>query len=56
MVPLRELGSAVAHVAADKVRPVEIGDFAKAEETAKPSVSKEQLGRYVQWTKEFGSN
>lgn len=55
MQPIRELGSAVAHVPADRIRPVAIDDFAAALEAIKPSVGKQQLGAYTQWTKEFGS-
>jgi Vps4 C terminal oligomerisation domain len=55
MQPIRELGSSVAHVPADRVRPLAVPDFAAALEAIKPSVGKQQLSAYVQWTKEFGS-
>ncbi len=55
MVPLRELGSAVAHVSADRVRPVGLDDFSTALESTKPSVSRQQLGAFDEWTKDFGS-
>ena len=55
MVPIRELGSAVAHVSADSIRPVELGDFSAALDATRPSVGRQQLGAYEKWTKEFGS-
>jgi SpoVK/Ycf46/Vps4 family AAA+-type ATPase len=55
MQPIRELGSSVAHVPASRVRPLAVSDFAAALESTKPSVSKQQLSAYVQWTKDFGS-
>lgn len=55
MVPIRELGTAVAHVAADSVRKVEIGDFSVALSAVKPSVGRQQLSAYDEWTRQFGS-
>ena len=55
MVPIRELGSAVAHVPADRVRPLKALDFAEALRGIKPSVSQHQLQQYETWTQDFGS-
>ena len=55
MVPIRELGSAVAHVPADRVRPVKAQDFAEALRGIKPSVGQHQLQQYDSWTQEYGS-
>lgn len=52
--PLRELGLDIEHVAADKVRPIQLSDFKKAIEHIRPSVSKQSLKMYEQWDKEFG--
>jgi len=55
MAPLRELGPAVAHVPADRVRPLALPDFSAALSFAKPSVGREQLRAYEDWTRQFGS-
>ena len=55
MAPLRELGSAVAHIRADKVRPLALSDFAAALASAKPSVGPDQLHKFDEWTRSFGS-
>ena len=55
MAPLRELGSAVAHVAADRVRAVALRDFTAALACTKPSVGRQQLQAYEDWTRQFGS-
>lgn len=55
MVPIRELGSAISTVSADKIRPLELRDFADAARRSKPSVNRQQLGIFEQWTQEFGT-
>ena len=55
MVPIRELGSAVAHVPADSVRALKAQDFAEALRGIKPSVGQHQLQQYNSWTQEYGS-
>lgn len=55
MVPIRELGSAISTVAADKIRPIELRDFVDATRRSKPSVNRQQLGIFEQWTQEFGT-
>ena len=55
MVPIRQLGSAVAHVAVDRVRPLCLKDFSEALHGIKPSVGRQQLHTFEEWTKEYGS-
>jgi SpoVK/Ycf46/Vps4 family AAA+-type ATPase len=40
---------------ADRVRPINAGDFAAAFEKVKPSVSAHELERYIDWNGKFGS-
>ena len=51
----RELGSAISTVSADKIRPLELRDFTDAARRSKPSVNRQQLGVFEQWTQEFGT-
>ena len=55
MVPIRELGSAVAHVPADRVRSLKAVDFEEALSGIRPSVSQNQLQQYDLWTQDYGS-
>ena len=52
----RELGQAVNTVPANKVRPIYVGDFGAALQSIRPSVSQEQLAKYEQWTRQFGTH
>lgn len=55
MAPLREWGPAVAHIPADRVRPLNLQDFTAAVASSKPSVGVDQLRKFETWTHEFGS-
>ncbi|KAK9829573.1 hypothetical protein WJX72_006559 [[Myrmecia] bisecta] len=55
MVPIRELGSAITTVRPDKVRPTGLDDFAEALQCTKPSVSRQQLKGFDEWTRQFGT-
>ena len=52
----RELGPAISTVPADRIRPIELRDFTEAARRARPSVNRQQLGVFEQWTREFGTN
>lgn len=54
MLPIRELGPAVATASADSVRPILLRDFEAAVHAIKPSVSRDQLQRFLEWTRDFG--
>eukprot|EP00798_Chlamydomonas_sp_ICE-L_P013901 gene13901-19829_t len=56
MGPIRELGASISNVKADKIRPISHNDFAKAMNVIKPSVNKEALLSYEEFTKEFGTS
>ena len=56
MFGCRELGPAISTVPADKIRPIELRDFTEAARRARPSVNKQQLSMFEQWTREFGTN
>lgn len=55
MIPIRQLGSAVAHIAVDRVRPLCSEDFAEALQGIKPSVGLQQLKTFKNWTEEYGT-
>ena len=56
MGPLRELQPAqLARVNARDLRPLGVNDFAAALGVIKPSVNREMLAVYDQFTKEFGT-
>ena len=50
------LGSAISTVAADRIRPIELKDFVEAARRARPSVNRQQLSVFEQWTRDFGTN
>eukprot|EP00899_Mesostigma_viride_P006631 jgi/Mesvir1/1596/Mv14564-RA.1 len=54
MVPIRELGEDILHVKESEVRSLKLSDFKLALDTIKPSVSKQQLRSYDEWTKSYG--
>lgn len=56
MYGCRELGAAISTVPADRIRAIEVRDFTEAARRARPSVSRQQLGVFEQWTREFGTN
>ncbi|KAJ7521328.1 hypothetical protein O6H91_19G048300 [Diphasiastrum complanatum] len=56
MIPIRELGSRVSTISADKVRPLNYADFKQALKAIRPSVSKDQLYQFQEWNEEFGSS
>ena len=55
MGPIRELGESIAKVAIEKIRKISLQDFAKALNAIKPSVNKETLQGFEQFTQEFGT-
>ncbi len=55
MEPIRELGMAVKDISTNELRPILFGDFKKALQHVRPSVSKESIGAFEKWNKEFGS-
>ncbi|KAL4419900.1 hypothetical protein ABPG75_006998 [Micractinium tetrahymenae] len=54
MLPIRELGPAIRDTPADRVRPIRLHDFEAAIRAIKPSVSRDQLRRFEEWTREYG--
>ena len=55
LVPIRELGDRIQHIASHEVRPIGVEDFHVALHVIRTSVSKDMLDGYRQWNKEFGS-
>ncbi|KAJ3060089.1 hypothetical protein HDU98_003892 [Podochytrium sp. JEL0797] len=53
--PIRALGDKLVSTAIEHVRPIEAGDFAKALGVIRASVSRESLGAFEKWNKEFGT-
>jgi len=54
MGPLRSLGERLLETRMDQIRPVEMVDFLGSLRSIRPSVSKEGLGEFEKWAKEFG--
>lgn len=54
MGPLRSLGERLLEMSMDEIRPVEMVDFVGSLKSIRPSVSKEGLGEFEKWAKEFG--
>ncbi|KAI9676888.1 MAG: hypothetical protein M1817_006727 [Caeruleum heppii] len=54
MGPLRSLGEALLHMSSDQIRPIQLADFETSLVNIRPSVSKEGLGRFEAWSREFG--
>jgi hypothetical protein len=52
----RELGSRVADVHANKIRPMRLEDFQAALTSIRPSVSQNQMKGFEDWTREYGTN
>jgi len=55
MVAIRELGSEIRSVQEDSVRPVALADFHYALGAIRPSVNREMLRTYEEFTAEFGT-
>lgn len=53
--PVRELGAAVASVRADRIRPIALRDFSDALQAIRPSLNKEQLKAFEDFTRSFGT-
>lgn len=53
--PVRELGPAVASVKVDRIRPLQLRDFADALQVIRPSLSREQLKTFEEFTREYGA-
>ncbi|KAF8459494.1 hypothetical protein BGX38DRAFT_1083898, partial [Terfezia claveryi] len=53
MGPLRSLGERLLGARMDHIRPVEILDLLGSLSTIRPSVSKEGLGEFEKWAREF---
>ncbi|RPB22539.1 AAA-domain-containing protein [Terfezia boudieri ATCC MYA-4762] len=54
MGPLRSLGERLLETRMDQIRPVEMVDFLGSLSSIRPSVSKEGLGEFEKWAREFG--
>jgi fidgetin-like protein 1 len=54
MGPLRSLGEALLHMPMDQIRPISFVDFEDSLINIRPSVSKQGLKEFEDWTKEFG--
>jgi spastin len=55
MVPVRELGPALAGVAADRIRPITLADFSAAIQAIRPSVDAASLAAYEEFTRQYGT-
>lgn len=53
--PVRELGPAIASVRADRIRPVRLPDFSAALAVIRPSLSREQLRAFEEFTRDYGT-
>ncbi|XVF22680.1 hypothetical protein REPUB_Repub12eG0191900 [Reevesia pubescens] len=56
MMPIRELGSNILTVKANKVRRLRYEDFEKAMAVIRPSLNKSKWEKLERWNQEFGSN
>ncbi|KAF8424050.1 P-loop containing nucleoside triphosphate hydrolase protein [Tirmania nivea] len=54
MGPLRSLGERLLETRINQIRPVEMVDFLESLRSIRPSVSKEGLGEFERWAREFG--
>jgi spastin len=55
MVPVRELGPAIAGVAAEQIRPISLADFSAAITAIRPSVDAASLRAYEEFTRQYGT-
>jgi spastin len=53
--PVRELGPAIASVRADRIRGLRLGDFSDALQVIRPSVGREQLRAFEEFTRDYGT-
>ncbi|KAI8472443.1 MAG: AAA-domain-containing protein [Monoraphidium minutum] len=53
--PVRELGPAIRSVAAERIRPIRLADFSDALQVIRPSIGKEQLRPFEEFTRDFGT-
>jgi SpoVK/Ycf46/Vps4 family AAA+-type ATPase len=54
MGPLRSLGEKLLSMTMDQIRPIQFKDFQASLQTIRPSVSKEGLKQFEDWSREFG--
>ncbi|KAH7095161.1 P-loop containing nucleoside triphosphate hydrolase protein [Paraphoma chrysanthemicola] len=54
MGPLRSLGEKLLSMTMDQIRPIQFQDFQASLATIRPSVSKEGLKQFEDWSREFG--
>ncbi|MHA1722806.1 MAG: AAA family ATPase [Candidatus Baldrarchaeia archaeon] len=55
MIPIRELDQEGKLTEIEKLRPVTMQDFMQSLSKIKPSVSQDEITRYEEWTREFGT-
>jgi spastin len=53
--PVRELGAGIASVSVDRIRPLQLKDFAAALQVIRPSLNREQLKTFEAFTREYGA-
>jgi SpoVK/Ycf46/Vps4 family AAA+-type ATPase len=54
MGPLRSLGEKLLSMTMDQIRPIQFQDFQASLKTIRPSVSKQGLKEFEDWSREFG--
>lgn len=54
MGPLRSLGEALLQMQKDDIRPITFSDFEASLTSIRPSVSKEGLQLFEDWSKKYG--
>jgi SpoVK/Ycf46/Vps4 family AAA+-type ATPase len=54
MGPLRSLGEKLLSMTMDQIRPIQFQDFQASLKTIRPSVSKQGLQEFEDWSREFG--
>ena len=54
MGPLRSLGESLLTMTMDEIRPIRFEDFKNSMRTIRPSVSKQGLKEFEDWSREFG--
>ncbi len=45
----------MSSVPADRIRPMDVRDFETALQSIRPSVSRDQLARFEEWTAQYGT-
>ncbi|KAL6449719.1 SAP1 Protein SAP1 [Candida maltosa Xu316] len=56
MGPLRSLGDALLSTPTEEIRPINLEDFESSLKTIRPSVSKDGLAKYLEWSDKYGSS